>query len=67
MTRLTPEQIKAIRKSYQLTQQAMADVIQVSRQTYRLWEAGEVQQSPISDKLLRYIDKYGIMYAERQS
>jgi putative zinc finger/helix-turn-helix YgiT family protein len=51
--RLTPAEIKAIRKQFGVTQEKMQRVMKVGKKSFPRWENGTVQQSRAADQLLR--------------
>jgi len=56
----TPEKIVRIRKSYKLSQAALASVFNVSPSTVRQWEQGAKKPAGSAQKLLSLIEKKGV-------
>jgi putative transcriptional regulator len=55
-----PEQIRALRDRFQLSQSVFASVLNISLSTVRKWEVGDKHPSGPSLKLLNILDKRGI-------
>lgn len=55
----TPEQIKKIRKRYQISQAVLASIINTSISTVQKWEIGNKHPSGPSLKLLSILDTRG--------
>jgi putative transcriptional regulator len=55
-----PEQIRAIRDSYKLSQTVLASVLNTSVSTVRQWESGDKRPSGSSLKLLNLLERKGL-------
>ena len=56
-TTVTPAQIKAFRESRKLTQGEAAELFDVSRTTWNLWESGKQIPSPQAALLFKALSK----------
>lgn len=55
---LAPDEIKAVRKAFALTQAQAAQVFGGGKNAFAKYERGEVRQSVAMDKLLRVVQKH---------
>lgn len=55
---LTPDEIKALRKAFALTQAQAAQIFGGGKNAFAKYERGEVRQSVAMDKLLRVVQKH---------
>lgn len=55
---LSPDEIKALRKAFALTQAQAAQVFGGGKNAFAKYERGEVRQSVAMDKLLRVVQKH---------
>ena len=56
----TPEQIRTIRRRYQISQAVLASIINTSVSTIQKWETGAKRPSGMALKLLSVIQKHGL-------
>ena len=56
----TPDQIKTLRKRYQISQAVLASIINTSISTIQKWEIGDKHPSGPSLKLLNILDTQGV-------
>ena len=63
---MTPTRIKAIRKSYQMTQVNFSDLIMVNYETYRSWEEGRRFPSSPGYAILSIAEKYPKIFMQNR-
>jgi len=54
---MTPDEIKALREKFSVSQETLARVIGVSWRTVNRWEKGEAKPSPMAERTLRAISR----------